>query len=69
VGWTGFVVALGLVVLVALGVCATPAPAWADDKSTAEQLVEKARLTLDAFVNDPQMRDPLRSLLTGPREC
>jgi len=65
--WGGRVapVALGLGVLMAMGFCGAPAPAWADDKTDAVQLVEKARLTLDAFVNDPQMRDPLRSLLAN----
>ena len=66
-GGRGVLVAFGLVALAALAVCAAPAPALADDKSDSEQLVEKARLTLDAFVNDPQMRDPLRSLLTGAK--
>ncbi len=62
--WGGrTLVVLRLCMLVALAICAAPALAWADDKSEAEQLVEKARLTLEAFVNDPQMRDPLRSRL------
>jgi len=60
-------VALGLGVLVAMGICGAPAQVWADDKTDAQQLVEKARLTLDAFVNDPQMRDPLRSLLANAK--
>ena len=64
-GGRGVLVVFGLVVLAALGVCGAPAPARADDKSDSEQLVEKARLTLDAFVNDSQMRDPLRSLLAN----
>jgi len=62
-GGSHSLVALGLAILLAMGLFALPTPAWADDKTDAEQLVEKARLTLDAFVNDPQMKDPLRSLL------
>ena len=60
-------VALALTMLMVLGFSGAPAQVWADDKADAQQLVEKARLTLDAFVNDPQMRDPLRSLLANAK--
>ncbi len=42
-------------------------PARADDKVDAEQLVEKARLTFEAFLADPQMKEPLESLLKGAK--
>ena len=63
--WSGRValVALGLGVMVALGFCGPTAPAWADDKSDAEQLVDKARVTLEAFVGDKEMGPALKALL------
>jgi len=66
-GARGAVIALGLVALAALGVCAVPAPALADEKSDAQQLVDKARLTLEAFVADKEMGPPLKSLLQKAR--
>ena len=66
-GGRGAVIMLGLVVLAALGVCAAPAPALADDKSDAEQLVDKARLTFEAFVADKEMGPPLKTLLQKAR--
>jgi lipid-binding SYLF domain-containing protein len=42
-------------------------PAVADDAQEARQLVEKARLTLEAFIADPQMGSSLRSLLPKAR--
>ena len=56
-------VALGLGVLVAMGVCGPAAPARADDKSDAQQLVDKARVTLEAFVGDKEMGPALKALL------
>jgi lipid-binding SYLF domain-containing protein len=40
-----------------------PQPAWADDAQNAQQLVEKARLTLDSFQADPQLGPSLRALV------
>ncbi len=37
--------------------------AWADDAQDAQHLVEKARLTFEAFIADKDMGPPLRSLL------
>ncbi len=42
-------------------------PALANDAQEARQLVEKARITLDAFLADHQMGPPLRSLLPKAR--
>jgi lipid-binding SYLF domain-containing protein len=39
----------------------------ADDVQTARQLVDKARMTLDAFLADREMGPPLRSLLKNAR--
>ncbi len=39
------------------------APAYADDAQDAQHLVDKARLTLEAFVADKDMGPPLHSLL------
>jgi SH3 domain-containing YSC84-like protein 1 len=63
--WGGRValVALGLGVLVASGFYGPAAPAWADDKSDAEQLVDKARVTLETFVGDKEMGPALKALL------
>jgi lipid-binding SYLF domain-containing protein len=52
--------------LVAVGLLA-PRAAWANDTQEARQLVDKARLTLNAFLADPQMGPPLRSLLQKAR--
>ncbi len=49
---------LGLTALVA-----APRPAVADDAQDAKQLVEKARLTFEAFVADKDLGPPLKSLL------
>lgn len=52
---------------VALLVCsAAVAPARADDAQETKQLVEKAKLTFDTFVADPQMQ-PMRELLKRAR--
>ncbi len=55
--------AVVMVALVAFGV----SPATADEVQDARQLVEKARLTLDAFLADPQMGPAMRSLLPKAR--
>jgi SH3 domain-containing YSC84-like protein 1 len=55
------VVAVSLLMLTAL--VAVPRPAVADDAQDAKQLVEKARLTFEAFVADKDMGPPLKSLL------
>jgi lipid-binding SYLF domain-containing protein len=38
-------------------------PAWADDAQNAHHLVEKARLTFESFLADPQMGPSLRALI------
>jgi lipid-binding SYLF domain-containing protein len=48
---------LGLTVLVTV-----PRPAVADEAQDAKQLVEKARLTFEAFVADKDLGPPLKSL-------
>jgi SH3 domain-containing YSC84-like protein 1 len=40
---------------------------WADDAQEATQLVDKARLTFDAFIADSEMGPPLRSLVKGAK--
>ena len=53
-----------LVLLLALGVVAGAlAPAQAGQAENAQQLVDRARLTLEAFVADEQMGPPLKALL------
>ena len=42
-------------------------PAWADDALNAQQLVEKANLTLQDFLTNPQMGPALRTLLPKAR--
>jgi SH3 domain-containing YSC84-like protein 1 len=54
-------VAVGLLMLTAL--VAVPRPAVADDAQDAKHLVEKSRLTFEAFVADKDMGPPLKSLL------
>jgi len=54
--------ALGMVLLGLLGM-STPASAGEEKKADAERLVEKSRLTLEAFVADKDMGPPLKSLL------
>lgn len=56
VGW-------GLILLLAAGLCMPAAPARADDQSDAQQLVDKARVTLEAFVGDKEMGPALKALL------
>lgn len=57
-GWRSVGAALAALVLCTVGSSA----ARADDALEAKQLVEKAKLTFDTFVADPQMQ-PLRDLL------
>lgn len=38
-------------------------PAWSDDATDARALVDKCKLTLDAFMNDSDMGPPVKSLL------
>jgi len=40
---------------------------WADDAQDATQLVDKARLTFEAFIADKDMGPPLRSLVKGAK--
>jgi lipid-binding SYLF domain-containing protein len=40
---------------------------WADDAQDATQLVEKSRLTFDAFIGDNDMGPALRSLVKGAK--
>jgi lipid-binding SYLF domain-containing protein len=56
VGW-------GLILLLAAGLCMPAAPARADDQSDAQQLVDKSRVTLEAFVGDKEMGPALKALL------
>ncbi|HSC69706.1 MAG TPA: lipid-binding SYLF domain-containing protein [Candidatus Methylomirabilis sp.] len=44
-----------------------PQPAWADDAQNADQLVEKALMTIDSFQSDPQMGPSLRALVSKAR--
>ncbi len=60
---TGILVTAVLCSLVAFGA----RPALADDAQDARQLVEKARLALEAFSTDAQMGPSLRSLLPKAR--
>ncbi len=57
------VAAVALVALVAI----SAQPALADDAQDARQLVEKARLTLQEFLADPQMGPALQTLLPKAR--
>lgn len=57
----GGVVLLPLLMFVAL--FGAVRPAVADDAQDAQQLVEKARLTLDAFVADKEMGPPVKDIL------
>jgi lipid-binding SYLF domain-containing protein len=63
--WGGryYLVGWGLILLLAAGLCMPAAPARADDKSDAQQLVDKARVTLEAFVGDKEMGPALKALL------
>jgi lipid-binding SYLF domain-containing protein len=54
------VLCAGCLALVAL---AGASPARADDLMEAQQLVEKARLAFEGFLADPQMGDPMRSIV------
>ena len=47
----------------ALASLAGAVPAWADDLLEAQQLVEKARIAFEGFLADPQMGDPMRSIV------
>lgn len=50
------------------GLLLGPGPSvWADDAQEATQLVDKARLTFDAFIADNEMGPPLRSLVKGAK--
>jgi lipid-binding SYLF domain-containing protein len=49
----------GLAVTLAVGI----APASADDKMEANQLVERAKLTLDSFASDKVMGTPIKDLI------
>lgn len=64
VGATAAVVTAILTATVLLGVTR---PAAADDAQDARQLVEKARLTFEAFVADRELGPPLLSLLKKAR--
>ncbi len=59
-GAVAAVVAIALVALAAQ-------PAWADDAQEAQQLVERAHLTLQNFLTNPQMGPALRALLPKAR--
>jgi lipid-binding SYLF domain-containing protein len=63
--WGGryYLVGWGLILLLAAGLCMPAAPARADDQSDAQQLVDKARVTLEAFVGDKEMGPALKALL------
>jgi lipid-binding SYLF domain-containing protein len=52
-------IAVSLAVAMALS---SAVPAFADDKQSANQLVEKARFTMDSFMSDPLM-GPFRDLI------
>jgi len=45
------------------GLLGVPRPVFADDAQDAQQLVDKARLTFEAFIADKDMGPPLHSLL------
>ena len=51
----------GVLVVLLLPVVATvmPAPAWAADFAAQQQVVDKAKLTLEAFAADPSLKEPL----------
>jgi len=53
-----------LMLLLTAVVCAAPMLVLADDAQDARQLVEKSRLTLQAFVADKEMGPPLKRLLS-----
>ncbi len=57
-------VAVSVTVLAIAGVIVGPPPAFADDASEAQQLVEKARLSFESFAADPNfqaLRDYLKT--------
>ena len=61
---------LGVVFLVGLSSVpppGCPTPAFADDAMDAQQLVDKARMTLEASITDPDMGPSLRLLLKNAR--
>ena len=51
--------------LLAVLVAMVPAHAWSADFAEQQQLVDKSRLTLEAFAADSSLREPLREL--GPQ--
>jgi len=53
-----------LVLCVIVSVVGAPRSARADDAKDAQQLVDKARLTFDAFITDKEMGPALRTLVT-----
>jgi SH3 domain-containing YSC84-like protein 1 len=61
---------LGALLVVLLAVCAWSGPirpAVAGEAENAQQLVDKARMTMDAFVADKEMGPPLKELLKKAR--
>ncbi len=60
-GWTRAVASLMALGTMVFGIGV--GPARADDVQNARQLVEKARITFDNFLADPQMGPPLRSIV------
>jgi lipid-binding SYLF domain-containing protein len=55
------------VLLLLVGALGAVAPAAADDAQDARQLVEKARLTLESFLADPEIRPNLLALVHKAR--
>ncbi len=66
--WVTRITAAGLVAAMFIAVVAVgPKPVLADDAQDAQHLVEKARLTFEAFIADKDMGPPMRSLLRRAR--
>jgi SH3 domain-containing YSC84-like protein 1 len=54
---------IGLAILVAAMWSLGARPAWADDLQDARQLVDKARLTFEVFIEDKDVGPPIKALL------
>jgi hypothetical protein len=63
----GMIAVVGLLTLT--GFFGIPRAAYADDAQDARHLVDKARLTFEAFMADKDMGPPLHSLLKRARGC